>query len=151
LISTNSTASLAGSTKRYRMVHIPSDIDIFGEICFTTIGQGPCVCFTRNCGVSHQGSVVRFRRGELCVSKTPTTVFSEPIIAADLLSEEVLSEWFTLSLTIEDWTTRFRSAASVGARQAEVTPELMLGMMSTQGPWEPEHLQPEPLEDVSSQ
>ncbi len=49
-------------------------------------------------------------------------MFSEPIIAADLLSEEVLSEWFPLSLTIEDWTTRFRSAASVGARQAEVTP-----------------------------
>jgi hypothetical protein len=66
------------------------DIEIFSTFCFMTIGQGPCVCLTKNCGTAHQGAIVKVKRGELLVSKNPTTVFGEPRIDASVLSDELM-------------------------------------------------------------
>jgi hypothetical protein len=96
-----------GETRRYRILRVPMDIDTFGTLCFTTIGQGPCMSFAKNCGTSHQGAIVRVKRGELVVSKNPTTVFGEPRIDASFLSDGLMEEWMTKSLTLEDWEALF--------------------------------------------
>ena len=105
-ISVLSPAS-TGETRRYRILRVPMDIDTFGTLCFTTIGQGRCVCFAKNCGTSHQGAIVRVKRGELVVSKNPTTVFGEPRINASFLIDGLMEEWMTKSLTLEDWEALF--------------------------------------------
>jgi hypothetical protein len=97
------------------------DIDTFGTLCFTTIGQAPCVCFAKNCGTSHQGAIIRVKRGELVVSKNPTTVFGEPRIDASFLSDGLMEEWMTKSLTLEDWEALFRSAIATREEESEVT------------------------------
>jgi hypothetical protein len=97
------------------------DIGTFGTLCFTTIGQGPCVRFAKDCGTSHQGAIVRVKRGELVVSKNPTTVFGEPRIDASFLSDGLMEEWMTKSLTLEDWEAFFRSAIAAGEEETEVT------------------------------
>jgi hypothetical protein len=97
------------------------DIEIFSTFCFTTIGQIPCVCFAKNCGRAHQGAIVQVKRGELLVSKNPTTVFGEPRINASFLSNELMEECMTNSLTLEDWGSMFRSAVAAGEEQSEVT------------------------------
>jgi hypothetical protein len=105
-ISVLSPAS-SGETRQYQILRVPMDIDTFGTLCFTAIGQGPCVCFAKNCGTSHQGEIVRVKRGELVVSKNPTTVFGEPRIEASFLSHGLMEEWMTKSLTLEDWEVLF--------------------------------------------
>jgi hypothetical protein len=97
------------------------DIESFSTFCFTTIGQGPCVCLAKNCGRAHQGAIVKVKRGELLVSKNPTTVFGEPRIDASVLSDELMEEWMTKSLTLEDWESVFRSAVAASEEQSKVT------------------------------
>jgi hypothetical protein len=38
----------SGEIRRYPILRVPMNIDTFGTLCFTTIGQGPCVCFAKN-------------------------------------------------------------------------------------------------------
>jgi hypothetical protein len=52
-ISVLSPTASSGETRRYQILRVPMDIDTFGTFCFTTIGQGPCMCFAKNCGTSH--------------------------------------------------------------------------------------------------
>jgi hypothetical protein len=123
-ISLLSPASL-GETRQYRILRVPMDIEIFSTFCFTTIGQGPCVCLAKNCGTAHQGAIVKVKRGELLVSKNPTTVFGEPRIDASILSDELMEEWMTNSLTLEDWESVFRSALAASEEQSKVTAAVM--------------------------
>ncbi len=97
----------SGETRRYRILRVPMDIEIFSTFCFTTIGQGPCVCFAKSCGTAHQGAIVRVKRGELLVSKNPTTVFGEPRIDASFLGDELMEESMTKSLTLDNWESMF--------------------------------------------
>ncbi len=55
------------------------------------------------------------------VSKNPTTVFGEPRIDASVLSDELMEEWMTKSLTLEDWESVFRSALAASEEQSKVT------------------------------
>jgi hypothetical protein len=71
--------------------------------------------------MSHQGAIVRVKRGELVVSKNPTTVFGEPRIEASFLSHGLMEEWMTKSLTLEDWEVLFWSATAAGEEESEVT------------------------------
>jgi hypothetical protein len=119
-ISLLSPAS-TGETRRYRILRVPVDIDTFRTLCFTTIGQGPCMCFAKNCGTSHQGAIVRVKRGELVVSKNQTTVFGEPRVDASFLSDGLMEEWMTKGLTLEDWEALFRSAIAAREEESEVT------------------------------
>eukprot|EP00978_Attheya_sp_CCMP212_P044792 scaffold322866_cov28-Attheya_sp.AAC.1 len=59
------------SSKRYRVVQIALDPGIFGRYCFTTIGQGPCVCVAVDCETSHQGGKLKnaIEAGDLMVLK----------------------------------------------------------------------------------
>lgn len=83
------------------------NIKHFGQHGFTTIGQGPRVlCHyelwhlsSRSCGKVQVGRSVHI--------KNPSTAFFKPRID-DLLSKELLGKWFTLTLMIEEWTTRFK-------------------------------------------
>ena len=112
-ISINSRSSTGA--KRYRITRVPLDIESFEKYCFTTIGQGPCICYAQNCATSHQGAVIGVKRGELLVAKGPTTVFGEPRINAAFLSEALLSEWITKTLPLEEWEKKFRSASYVAS------------------------------------
>jgi hypothetical protein len=78
------------------------------------------VCLAKNCGTAHQGAIVKVRRGELFVSNNPMTVFGEPRIDASVLSDELMEEWMTKSLTLEDWESVFRSALASSEEQSKV-------------------------------
>jgi hypothetical protein len=51
--------------------------------------------------------LVRVYRGELVVSKNPTTAFGEPRIDASFLSNGLMEKWMIKSLTLKDWEALF--------------------------------------------
>jgi hypothetical protein len=75
-ISLSSPAS-SGETRRYLILHVSMDIEIFSTFCFTTIGRVPYMYFAKKCGTAHQGAIVKVKRGELLVSKNPTRQYLE--------------------------------------------------------------------------
>ena len=79
------------------------------------------MCFAKNYGTSHQGAIVKVKRGDLVFSKNPTTVFGEPRINASFLSDGLMEEWMTKVLTLDDWESMFRSAIAAGEEESEVT------------------------------
>eukprot|EP00978_Attheya_sp_CCMP212_P029175 scaffold102958_cov58-Attheya_sp.AAC.5 len=97
------------SSKRYRVIQIALDPGIFGRYCFTTIGQGPCLCVAMDCDTSHQGGKLKnaIETGDLMVLKGGTSAFHEPRIPGRVLSHEVKNSWladsraFTVAILIE--------------------------------------------------
>lgn len=102
------------TSKQYGITIIVSDIKSFGQHCFTTIiVHSPCICYTRNCGVTHKDAVMGVKQGDLIEVKLG--------INTALLSEALLSKEITQTLMLEEWEVKFRSVASVGEDQLAVT------------------------------
>jgi hypothetical protein len=109
------------SSKRYRVVQIALDPGIFGRYCFTTIGQGPCVCVAVDCETSHQGGKLKnaIEPGDLMVLKGGTSAFHEPRIPGSALSQEVTSSWLGDSRSLKRWNSAFAVAISVELMEDE--------------------------------
>eukprot|EP00978_Attheya_sp_CCMP212_P024756 scaffold78365_cov59-Attheya_sp.AAC.1 len=94
MVDRGGTEPMFPSDKRFRVVHISQRESEYGLYCFTTIGQGPCVCVGVNCGINHQGSRVEsIPPGTLLVLKGGNAAFLELRIASERLSPEVVVSW----------------------------------------------------------
>jgi hypothetical protein len=114
------TEPMFPSDKRFRVVHISQRAEEYGLYCFTTIGQGPCVCVGVNCVINHQGARVEsIPPGTLLVLKGGNAAFLEPRIASERLSPEVVVSWVSLSKTLDSWNKHFALVDSVGLDQVE--------------------------------
>jgi hypothetical protein len=106
LVSVRSGSGLSGS-KKFKLFEVPRIGRGFEEICFSLIAQGATFCTAKDCKTSHKGDLFRPLHGQLFVSKTPTTAFTDPKCSVMFLTPELLVDWNGCARTVDEWSRLF--------------------------------------------
>jgi hypothetical protein len=111
--------------RKYRVVKAPVAL----ELCGRSIGGGETICVKKSrangedsCGTSHQGKANVLTSGALYVSKTPTSVFTHPMVEICLISPKLYLSWLNssgreLNEWLEDFSTINRQLKAAAKAQ----------------------------------
>jgi hypothetical protein len=93
-------------------------------VCFHRIGKGATARVKQNCLTNHGKTVVLTPVIEtLFISRSPTTIFIDPVMDSGLLLDDLFEEWMRDERWVESWRIKFSLAVSADA--SEVTPKLI--------------------------
>jgi hypothetical protein len=105
---TEALANQASNGKRVKLFVLPEWNDGFSMYCFQFIGQGASLCTAKNCTTAHyHASKKQVAPGELYVSKSVSTAFVTPSITSTVIDSEVLVDWLSRSLSLQEWNEKF--------------------------------------------
>jgi hypothetical protein len=93
-------------------------------VCFHRIGKGATACVKQSCLTNHgKTKVLKPVIRTLFISRSPTTIFIDPVMDSGLLSDDLFEDWMRDEKTVESWRIKFSLAAPADA--PEITLKLM--------------------------
>jgi hypothetical protein len=100
--------------KRFKICQAPEDPTTCERGCFSLIGAGSAFCTSNRCSVTHRGRAVKLvNPGDLYITKSSSEAFVDPNLEAfSSVDEAVLSNWKSLSLTFDECSEKFVTAAA---------------------------------------
>jgi hypothetical protein len=103
------TAIQALNGKRFKIFVVPKSLDeTFSTFSFQLIGQGASFCNACNCDTAHHhASTKKVKPGEIYVAKSSITTFVAPSIATEVINENALTTWKSLTLSLPEWNEKF--------------------------------------------
>ena len=97
---------------RVKIYQLPVDIKNYNKVCRKLIGQGGTFCIKEGCTRSHRGAgEANTSPGTFYVkTRTNDSVFIEPSVTSNKLTEEVIEVWEASRYTLDEWAAKFSIA-----------------------------------------